>query len=351
MGLTGYFKSRTPRQSEIEAPLRLLLKSNKKFSTLSPEEAKAFQLLKDEVITDWLAHFDCKKKTELHVDAGPRGCSSFLVQIDNKNEKKLIRCDSHTFSSMQENYSHVEKEAYACVWAIKNNHTFVYGRPFKCITDAKAVMKIFEEDKVRKRIPTRFVRWKSELSHYNVTFEHRAGRENIADFLSRNFKREQYPVTHDIEHTINNIVSETLPVTISYEELLKEISLDPTIKLIKQSLNYRKVTTNLKDFKDIWLELNFTEDGILLRNDLIVLPKSLQQKVIDEAHLGHQGITGTKRLLRSMCWFPHMTREIERTIKDCWPYETNTDNTRVIGNGEQNLAHDFTRFWKHGTIW
>ena len=52
LGLTGYFKSRTPKQSQIDAPLRKLIKSNKKFNHLTEEESKAFQQLKSEVIVD-----------------------------------------------------------------------------------------------------------------------------------------------------------------------------------------------------------------------------------------------------------------------------------------------------------
>ena len=330
LGLTGYFKSRTPRQSEIEVPLRKLLKSKRKFAALSEEEAKAFQQLKDEVIVDWLAHFDCRKDTELHVDAGPEGCSSFLVQIQKDGSKKLIRCDSHSFSDAERNYSHVEKEAYACVWSIKTNHIYVFGRPFTCYTDALAVQKIFEEDRVRKRTPTRFIRWKSELSHYNVTFKHRSGHDNIADFLSRNFKRATPSPEHtsNLEHTINQIVASQIPTSISMAELIEHSKEDRNIQLIKSSLKYPRAPKELSEYKNIWLELNVSKEGILLRNDLIVIPESLHKKVIEAAHEGHQGITTTKRLLRSICWFPKMTSHIEKVIKDCWPCEVNTDNTR-----------------------
>ena len=53
-----------------------------------------------------------------------------------------------------------------------------------------AVKKISEEDKTRKRIPIRFIRWKSDLSVYNVTFVHREGAKNIADYLSRRYAKE-----------------------------------------------------------------------------------------------------------------------------------------------------------------
>lgn len=226
LGLSGYFKNSTPFQSNIDKPLRDLMKKGTKFKWEEAEQT-AFKLLKDTVIQDNLAHFENKLDTELLVDAGPDGYSSLTTQHNPKSGKiTLVRCDSHAFNQADFNYSHLEKEAFACVWACKVNHIFVYGRPFTCVTDALGVQRIFEENKIRKRTPIRFIRWKAELSIYNVTFIHRAGANNAADFLSRNFKRpfDQHQnkeqinaITYslsELEQEINNIVEDKRPSNI-----------------------------------------------------------------------------------------------------------------------------------------
>ncbi|MFY8165101.1 MAG: reverse transcriptase/ribonuclease H family protein, partial [Sediminibacterium sp.] len=196
LGLTGYFKNRSPYQSSIDKPLRNLLKKDVPFKW-DRNEQQAYEKLKATVIEKEMAFFDHKLETELYVEAGPDGCSSFLTQINQStNDIKLIRCDSHSFNEAEINYSHLEKEAFACVWACKTNHIYVYGRRFKCITDALSVKKIFEEDKTRKRTPIRFVRWKSDLSIYNVEFVHRSGSKNIADYLSRRFNKPSSNITN-----------------------------------------------------------------------------------------------------------------------------------------------------------
>ncbi len=44
-----------------------------------------------------MAFFDSKKSTELYVDAGPYGCSSFLTQEDKINKTiKFVRVNEHT---------------------------------------------------------------------------------------------------------------------------------------------------------------------------------------------------------------------------------------------------------------
>jgi len=54
-------------------------------------------------------------------------------------------------------------------------------------------------------------------------------------------------------------------------------------------------------FKD---ELKITSDGLVLKQNKIVIPKALQKKVVKLAHTGHQGIWKTKISL----WFPNMNK-------------------------------------------
>lgn len=46
------------------------------------------------------------------------------------------------------------------------------------------------------------------------------------------------------------------------------------------------------------------EMEILLRGSRLVIPSSLQRKIVDIAHEGHQGIVKTKQSLREKIWFP-----------------------------------------------
>ena len=234
------------------------------------------------------------------------------------------------------NYSHLEKEAFAMVWACKTNHIYVYGRPFKLITDALAVKKIFEEDKIRKRIPIRFIRWKSDLSVYNVTFVHREGAKNIADYLSRRFASSMKNsnittlATKMMEETINNIVVDCLPTSITLPELLLETNNDDQLKLIVKCLRTNKDAKQMginKWYRNIWNELSISSQGIVLKGDVIVLPPSLYQKTIDHAHEGHGGMSLCKRLLKNICWFPKLDTLVNNTIKDCAPCQCNEDNT------------------------
>ena len=61
-----------------------------------------------------------------------------------------------------------------------------------------------------------------------------------------------------------------------------------------------------KHLDNIFHEISVTESGVVMRNNLIVIPDTLIERVIDIAHEGHQGITKTKSLMRTKVWFDRL---------------------------------------------
>ena len=65
-------------------------------------------------------------------------------------------------------------------------------------------------------------------------------------------------------------------------------------------------------------ELSASPDyDLLLRDTHIVIPSSLQQNVVDLAHMGHQGIVKTKALLREKVGFYNIDSLVEDAVKNC----------------------------------
>ena len=59
----------------------------------------------------------------------------------------------------------------------------------------------------------------------------------------------------------------------------------------------------LKQFINVKEELTVNaESNLILRGSRIVIPTTLQQRAVDIAHQGHQGIVKTKKLLREKVW-------------------------------------------------
>jgi hypothetical protein len=84
--------------------------------------------------------------------------------------------------------------------------------------------------------------------------------------------------------------------------------------------------------KDELTIVTTSEGSILLCNNRIVIPTTLQQRVVNIAHEGHMGIVKTKQLLREKVWFPAMNNLVESTLAQCLPCLASTpcNNTEPL---------------------
>ena len=86
---------------------------------------------------------------------------------------------------------------------------------------------------------------------------------------------------------------------------------DWTDKLVKPFLNIRD---------EIAVDNN---NGVILRGTRIIIPATLQTRVVKLAHSGHQGLAKTKALLRQYAWFPNMDKAAKEEIDTCLPCQVN----------------------------
>ena len=54
-----------------------------------------------------------------------------------------------------------------------------------------------------------------------------------------------------------------------------------------------------------------------MRGDKLVIPERLQADVIGLAHEGNMGVDKTKTLLRETCWFPRMSKLVDKYVESC----------------------------------
>ena len=60
-------------------------------------------------------------------------------------------------------------------------------------------------------------------------------------------------------------------------------------------------------------------DEVILKRNLLVLPKSLLNRALNLAHQGQLGLTKTKALIREKTWFPYIDKLTEELITSCLP--------------------------------
>jgi hypothetical protein len=117
-------------------------------------------------------------------DASGYGLGAVLSQGILSKDRPIAYA-SRTLNSAELNYSTVEKECLAIVWACKHFRPYLLGRKFQILTDHRELTWIFNV----KDPSSRLLRWKLLLEEYDYEIKYKPGKQNMnADSLSR------YPV-------------------------------------------------------------------------------------------------------------------------------------------------------------
>ena len=128
------------------------------------------------------------------------------------------------------------------------------------------------------------------MQGYNYKVVHTKGNTNSSDFMSR----------HPIDNMKNNDLDSAITrITKNNDKKISGRAYKQwrgDYKCKKALLVKTLLESEYRPFKD---ELAITNDGLLLKQNKIVIPKTLKKKVVKLAHMGHQGIEKAKSLLRS----------------------------------------------------
>ena len=129
---------------------------------------------------------------------------------------------SRTLAKAEHNYSQLDKESSAIIFAVKRHHQYLYGRHFEIKTDHKPLTHSFC---VSRGIPVmasgRLQKWALTLTAYDYSIQYREGSKNAnADALSRlplpsTVRDVPIPaeVVHLMEHLDMSLISSSLTRT------------------------------------------------------------------------------------------------------------------------------------------
>ena len=207
-----------------------------------PEYKESFEILK-RLLTNSpvLAYPDFNKKFTLQTDASNFAIGAVLSQDGHPN------CYvSRTLNDHERNYSTIEKELLAIVWATQQLRPYLFGRRFIIETDHRPLTWLFSI----KDPYSKLVRWRLRLQEYDYEIMYKKGILNgNADALSR---VEINLIDENNTPTNNNIITETTNPLNFYRRQINVIkTTSGSLKIKNENIfrNKRK-TISAKEFDE-----------------------------------------------------------------------------------------------------
>ena len=333
LGSVQFYGKFLPNLSTIAEPLYQLTRRNLPWKW-GAEEESAFQRLKNMLCQDnVLVHFNPNQEIGISCDASEVGLGVVLFHRYADGCERPIANASKTLTDTQRNYSQVQKEALAIIYALHKFHQFLYGRRFILVTDHKPLTSLFGPNKATPKLAAnRLARWALMLNQYNYKIEYRDTHDHgNADALSRlpagpdeEFDGEESNADVDTICMIKTISMQVKPVDSTL--LAKETSKDPVLALVmryiregwppKISQDTNSIGYSLDDFRKLSSSLS-TVHGCLLHGARIVIPASLHHQILQLLHTGHFGMQRMKQLARTAVYWPGIDKAIVDICHKC----------------------------------
>ena len=298
LGLANYFRKFVQGWSALVAPLQRLTKKDKEF-VWSAECDQAFEGVKEALThAPVLALPDLNNRFEVICDACGVGLGAVLVQGG-----RPIAFEGKRMSEAEQKYTTGEKELLAVVHALELWLCYLDGVEFTVVTD-HSPNTFFHTQAV---LSPRQARWAEKLSRFSFQWEYRAGRNNVADPLSRH--------PNIIAHMVMCAVSEDA----SGADLM---DVDGSGRVAAILAGYAT---------DAWFAdaSNVTRAGLRLEKgaywkgialvvpDLPAVKAEVLQELHDSNYAGHVGIHRTIHNVKRIYWWPGMAEDIKEYVKGC----------------------------------
>ncbi|XP_046753091.1 uncharacterized protein K02A2.6-like [Diprion similis] len=272
LGVINFYAKFIKNYSEIVSPLYELLQKNVQWSWTKTRNDAFSKAKKCLISHNVLVHFDTNLKVKLTCDASPTGIGAVLAHVFDNDEIKPIAFASRMLTKAERNYSQIDREALAIVFAVKTFHQFLYG-----IDNISADF----------------------LSRMNSQIKEE-GNEDSEEFTYLNYILDDIPTIDD------QIVS---------EESERDAVLSKVISFVKFGWP-KETSSEFKSFENRRRELTI-ENKCLMWGHRVVIPCTLRSRMLNELHEIDMGIVRIKSLARSYIWWPGIDRDIEEISKSC----------------------------------
>ncbi|XP_055680279.1 uncharacterized protein K02A2.6-like [Lutzomyia longipalpis] len=286
------------------------------------EHQRAMDELKKELRSEAvLIHYRMDLPLILCCDSSPYGVGAVLGHETPEGEKPIAYF-SRTMNDTQRRYGQIDKEALSIITAVKHFHQYISGRKVKIYTDHRPLLGVFNPKKpIQSTLSPRMTRWCLTLASYDYEIEYRPGEKHQnADALSRVPVRESLKLAEEEESRGEILMLQDDVIPVSAVEIQEHTKKDKTLMRVKRWILEgwpdRCPDPELKPFFMVRKELSIMRD-VLLRGNQVVVPKTLQERLLNSLHATHWGMVNMKAIARSYMWWPGIDAQIETKVKQC----------------------------------
>jgi transposase InsO family protein len=362
LGLLGYYRKFIKDFAKLTKPLTTKLKKDGKIDINEESYKKCFEICKNMLVNDpILIYPDFTKPFILTTDASNFALGAVLSQNQNGREHPICYA-SRTLNVHECNYSTIEKELLAIVWATKYFRPYLFGRKFKIQTDHRPLNWLMS----LKEPNSKLVRWRLKLEEFNYEIEYKPGKiNNNADALSRipieiNVNEDNDSTGATI-HSADEDSQDLIPISesclnkfkfqyiiqlirsgaasIKIEKIfkntrkiikLKNFDEDTLVNLIKNHFNPTQVNAIFVENLDLYVKIQETYKKHFSRNKQMRILKCVsikqditdelqQDKIIKEYHEqnNHRGINESFEHLKRTYFFPNLKNKIQLYNNQC----------------------------------
>ncbi|XP_055604284.1 uncharacterized protein LOC129752535 [Uranotaenia lowii] len=327
IGMVNYLSRFIPNLSANMSNLRKLIVESTpwKWTAVENEEFNRIKSLVADTKT--LKYYDMHLPLSIECDASSTGLGVAVFQ-----QNGIVGYASRTLSATERNYAQIEKELLAILFACIRFDQLIVGNPSTTIkTDHKPLINVFRKPLLTA--PRRLQHMLLNLQRYNLAVEFITGKDNVvADALSRAPLPEAEQSEEFQKHNVYQVFSELKSLdlknylTVSdarLEEIKTETEKDPSMQTLVEFIrggwpsSIDRVPDNLRVYHTYRHELT-SQNGLVFRNDRILVPFMLRRKLIDCCHTSHNGIEATLKLARANLFWPGMSSQIKEVIKSCF---------------------------------
>ncbi|XP_003740183.1 uncharacterized protein K02A2.6-like [Galendromus occidentalis] len=315
LGMINYVAKFIPNAANITAPLRQLTRNDTDF-TWNPGAEDAFSRLKHALTkAPVLAHFDPTCETTLSVDASSYGIGAVLIQ-----NQRPVAFSSTSLTETQSRYAQIEKELLAIVYACEHFKFFIQGQQVTIETDHHPLIAIVKKELAL--LSPRLQKMMLRLLRFDFKLQYIPGKYMfIADALSRKPLAKTTSAPEIEDRALNVYAMTTLSdrrKNIMQQQTEQDPQLQEVIRFIRNGWpdHKHKCQPETKLYWDVRDELT-CDDGILFRQNRMVIPQASRKSVLEDLHKAHQGIERSLRLARTSVYWPGLAADVKQLVEAC----------------------------------